>query len=100
MTRKSNPWKKKTSEEEIDKIVVDQAEDSSAWGEPIRARRAKEISLCLPADLAARASFLAMLHRQTVVEGWLRDIIRERIELEEAAFAELKRDLAAKSRAS
>jgi hypothetical protein len=45
------------------------------------------------ADLAARAAFLAQVHRASGVEEWLTRVIRERIELEEVAFAAAKRDL-------
>ncbi len=81
------------SEEEIDKIVVAQADDDSAWGKPARVQRPKSASVLLPAELAARAAFFARMHRQAKVEDWLRQIIRERIELEEAAFAGVKREL-------
>ncbi|MBM3238435.1 hypothetical protein FJZ31_19250 [Candidatus Poribacteria bacterium] len=85
------------SEEEIDTIVVAQTDDDSAWEEPIRVRKAKHTSLVLPSELAARAAFFAYLHREVSVEDWLRRIIQERIDLEEVAFAELKRDLAVKN---
>jgi len=52
----------------------------------------------LPFELAARAAFFARLHREASVEEWLRRVIQERIDLEEAAFAGLKRDLAVKER--
>ena len=81
------------SEEEIDKIVVAQADDDSVWGKPVRARRPKSASVLLPAELAARAAFFARLHRQAKVEDWLRQIIQERVDLEEAAFAGVKREL-------
>ena len=89
---KGNP-----SEEEIDKVVVVQADDDSAWEKPIRVRRAKPVSLSIPAELSARVAFLARLHRKTSVEEWLQHIIEERVELEEAAFVGIKRDLAEKS---
>jgi len=57
-------------------------------------RRAKPASLSIPADLAARAAFLARLHRKHSVDEWLTHIIQERIELEEAAFVGVKRDFA------
>jgi fructose-1-phosphate kinase PfkB-like protein len=60
------------SEEEIDKIVVSQADDDSAWEKPIQVRKAKPISLSVPAELAARAAFLARLHREASVEEWLK----------------------------
>jgi len=84
---------KVVSEAEIDEIVVAQADDDSAWEKPVRVRRPKSASVLLPAELAARAAFFARLHRQAKVEDWLRQIIQERLELGEAAFAGVKRDL-------
>ena len=89
--------KKTLSEEEIDQIVVAQSNDDSAWEKPIRVRRTKPAPLSIPADLAARAAFLAQLHRKTSVEEWLTYIIQERVELEEAAFLMVKHDLAAQT---
>jgi hypothetical protein len=88
---------KKLSELEIDQLVTAQADDDSAWEKPIRVRRAKPASLAIPANLAARAAFLAQLHRTTNVDDWLTHIIQERIEIEEAAFMGVKQDLAAKT---
>ena len=56
----------------------------------------------LPAEQAtyqayARATFLAQLHRTPGVEEWLRRVIQERVELEEAAFVGIKRSLAART---
>lgn len=78
-------------------MVVAQADDDSAWEKAIRVRRAKQTSLSIPAGLAARAAFLARLHRKASVEEWLTHIIQERIELEEAAFVGVKHDLATKT---
>jgi len=39
---------------------------------------------------------LAKLHREKSIEEWLTRIIRERIELEEIAFSEVKRELKGK----
>ncbi len=85
--------KRTISEEEIDRIVVAQANDNSAWDKPVRVRRRRSASLAIPGELAARAAFLARLHRQPRMEEWLTQIIRERIELEEAAFVGAKREL-------
>jgi hypothetical protein len=81
------------SESEIDRIVVAQAEDETAWEAPIQVHRTTPTTVRIPAELAARAAFLAQVHRQTNVEDWLTRIIRERVELEEAAFVGAKRDL-------
>lgn len=88
---------KKPSEQEIDQLVVAQANDDSAWEDPILVRRDKLAVLSIPADLAARAMFLSRLHRMSSVEEWLTRIIQERVEFEESAFIGVKRDLAIKA---
>ncbi|MGD0383179.1 MAG: hypothetical protein ABSA77_06660 [Thermoguttaceae bacterium] len=90
--------KKKSSEKDIDRLVISQVDEDSAWEKPIRVRRTKPASLSIPANLAARAAFLARLHRKTNVAEWLTNIIQERVEMEEAAFMGLKHDLTSKSR--
>jgi len=96
MTPKGKIMKRKLSEEGIDKIVTEQADNDSAWGKPVYVRKTKPTSLSVPANLAARAAFLAKLHKERSVKEWIIHIIRERIELEEVAFVEAKRDMAAK----
>ncbi len=96
MMTKAKRTTKGLSEEEKDTIVTAQADDDSAWEQPVRVKKPKSSPLAIPADLAARAAFLAGLHRASGVEDWLARIIRERIELEEVAFVEAKRDLATK----
>jgi len=90
--------KKKLSEQEVDQLVVAQVNEDAAWGKLVRVRKAKAAVFSIPADLAVRAAFLARLHRKTSAEEWLRHIIRERVELEEAAFIGAKHDLAARTR--
>jgi hypothetical protein len=85
------------SEEEIDRLVEAQADDDSAWGKPIHVRRTQSASITLPADLAARAAFFARLHHAVNIEDWLHRVIQERLDMEEAAFAAVKRDLSTKS---
>lgn len=92
-----NTIKRNLSEQEIDQIVVAQVDDDSAWEKPIGVRRTKPVPLPVPADLAARAAFLARLHHTKSVEEWLTHIIQERVEIEEAAFVGAKQDLAAKA---
>ncbi len=94
MSPRSN-MTKRLSESEIDQIVIAQAEDDTAWEAPMRVRHSAPAALALPAELAARAAFLAQLHRTPSVEDWLRRMIQERVELEEAAFVGIKRSLAA-----
>ena len=82
------------SEEEIDRIVIAEADDDSAWGKPRHVRKSKSSPVSLPSELAARAAFFARLHREADVQAWLKRIIEERIDIEEAVFAASKRDLA------
>ena len=89
--------KAKLTEKEIDQIVMAQTDDDSAWGKLVRVRRAKPASVSIPAELAARAAFLAQLHRTKSLEEWLTHVIEERIELEEAAFIGVKQDLSTKA---
>ena len=93
----STKTKSDLSEQEVDQIVVAQADDDLAWEDLVCVRRAKPAPLSIPGDLAVRAAFLARLHRTRSVEDWLAKVIRERIELEEAAFIGVKQDLAAKA---
>ena len=79
MNQKKKSTRKRFSEEEIDKVVESQAEEDSAWEKPIKVRRAKSTALSLPSELAARATFLARLHREKTVEDWLTKVIKERV---------------------
>ena len=83
--------KERLSEKEIDEIVIAQAEDDEAWEPPVSVQVDMPTTLPLSPKLAARAAFLAHLHQAPDVEGWLMQIIEERIEFEENAFAGLKR---------
>lgn len=84
---------KTLSEEEIDTIVEAQAADDSVWGPRIQVRKKKAASVSIPAELAARVAFLAQLHRERNAGDWLARIIKERVELEEVAFLEAKREM-------
>jgi hypothetical protein len=96
MNTKKTSARRKITEEDIDNLVVAQAGNESAWEVPVQVRRGEPGTISIPADLAARAAFFAQVHRASGVEEWLTRVIRERVELEEVAFAEAKRDLAGK----
>jgi hypothetical protein len=81
-------------QEDIDRLVVSQTDDESAWDAPIRVKRSEPAALSLPGELAARAAFLAKLHRETGIDKWVERVVRERVELEEFAFKETKKKLA------
>ena len=95
MKPKERARTQRLSEKQIDGAVIAQAGDDAAWERPIRVRR-RRTTLSLSAELAARAAFFARLHRETSVDEWLRRIIRERINLEEAAFSRVRRELGRK----
>jgi len=97
MNKKRRAAEVNLSQEEIDERVIAQIDDPAAWEEPIEVRRDVPARLSISAELAARAEFLAKLHHEANVEQWLTRIIRERVELEELAFGEAKRDLMVKS---
>ncbi len=89
--------KKKTTtldQEAIDRIVSSQSDGDPAWGAPVRVKRSTPASLSLPGELAARAAFLAKAHREAGVDKWVERVVRERVELEELAFTEAKKNLA------
>jgi uncharacterized DUF497 family protein len=78
----------------IDRIVVSQADDAASWDRPVKVRKSRPASPTIPGELAARAAFLAKVHREAGVDQWVERVVRERVELEELAFAEAKRKLA------
>lgn len=82
------------SQEQIDRLVTAQADEDTAWQKAIVVKRPKSTSLSIPAELAARAAFLAKLHRESRVDKWVERIVRERVEIEESAFTAAKRTLA------
>jgi predicted HicB family RNase H-like nuclease len=82
------------NQEAIDQLVIDHSDDESAWGAPSRVKRSEPASLSIPGDLAARAAFLASLHREAGLDKWVERVLRERVEIEELAFAEVKRERA------
>ena len=90
-TTKSQP---KLAQEEVDRLVTAQADEDSAWQKVIVVKRPKSTSLSIPAELAARAAFLARLHRESRVDKWVERIVRERVEIEESAFTAAKKTLA------
>ena len=82
------------SEQEIDDVVISQADDDTAWEEPVKVHANRLERLSLSSALAGRAAFFARLHHEAGVEAWPERIIEERLDLEEAAFVGLKRELA------
>lgn len=88
---------RRLTQEEIDERVIAQAEDDSAW-EPLVHVSRKQAAIGLPGSLAQRAAFLARLHRERNLQAWVERVIRERVELEERAFTQARRELGSKTR--
>jgi hypothetical protein len=88
---------RRLTQEEIDERVIAQAEDDSAWEPPVQVSR-KQAAIGLPGSLAQRAAFLARLHRERNLQAWVERVIRERVELEERAFTQARRELGSKTR--
>jgi hypothetical protein len=88
--------RKSMTEEEIDRVVTAQANIENAWEKPVKVHKTKTKSFALPATLAARAAFIARLHREADLGKWLNRIIQERIDIEEAAFTGFKKELLSK----
>ena len=86
--------KPRLSQDQIDQIVTADAEQDSAWEKVVSVRRPKSTALSIPAELVARAAFLAKLHRESRVEKWVERVVRERVEIEESAFTAAKKTLA------
>lgn len=91
---KRSTKRKKLTGNEIDDFVTRESEITSAWTKPSRVKRILSESLGLPTDVALRAVFFSRLHRSKNLREWLTRIIQERLDLEEAAYQELKRDFA------
>jgi hypothetical protein len=96
--RKRSTRTSKSRQDLIDERVIAEAHDDSAWEAPIDVKRCGR-SVDLSASLARRAAFLARLHREQNLDAWLERIVRERVELEERAFGEARRQMGAKRNA-
>ena len=94
MMKKPKPHSR--SEDEIDAIVLTQADDETAWTKPILVRQPKPAAVSLPPHLATQAAFFAHLHRERDLAAWVRRVVQERLDWEEAALAGVKRRLRAK----
>jgi len=92
--RKTTRHKRKPTREQIDRFVTTQAGKDSAWDKAIVVRKPKSKSLSISTELAARAAFLAKLHKEKHVDKWIEQILRERVEIEESAFAAAKKTVA------
>jgi hypothetical protein len=94
-TRRKSVKASRSRQDIIDERVIAEAHDDSAWEAPIEVKR-RGTSVALSASLARRAAFLARLHREQNLDAWLERIVRERVEVEERAFSDARRQLSPK----
>jgi hypothetical protein len=84
----------KQTEDEVDEIVSSESEIDARWTKPIEVKRRLPVSLVIPGEIALRARFFSRLHGTGNLRDWLTRIIQERLDMEEAAYQEIKREFA------
>ena len=81
---------KKFREEEVDDIVIREANDLTKWEEPIRVKAPQATSIQLSPQIIQKVKFLASVHKEREYQDWLKRIIEERIQLEEELLESVK----------
>ena len=85
--------KRELSERDIDEIVTKEAEDPGKWEEPVLAKQSGVTSIRLSSETISKAKRLAKIHKSRGYQTWLKQVIEERIRLEEDILTELKEGL-------
>lgn len=84
--------KRKLTEEEIDRLVIAEANDTSKWEKPVAV---KPTSIRFSPAIIERAKYFAKLHKTRGYQTWLKQVVEERIKLEEELLSDFKRELKA-----
>ncbi|MFQ5770035.1 MAG: hypothetical protein ACE5HX_05840 [bacterium] len=84
---------KKLKDEDIDEIVIKDANDLSKWENPIQVKAPQAISLRLSPELIQKIKILAKIHKKNNYHKWLEKIIEERINLEEELLESIRSEL-------
>ena len=79
--------KKRLTEEEIDNIVIAEADDMTKWEKPITV---KPTVVLFSKSIIEKAKYLAKLHKARGYQMWLKQIVKERIKLEEKLLSDFK----------
>jgi hypothetical protein len=90
---KTKPRSRVRNESAVDELVTAQADDERAWTAPILGPRAKPIAISLSPSLASQATYFARLHHERDLDSWVRRVVQERLDWEQAALAVVKRRL-------
>jgi hypothetical protein len=92
--RRANELRRqKYTEEEIDKILEQEADELCKAGEPKRLKR-QVTTLQLPPIWLEKAKYLATLHNFSDYRDWIGQIVKERLRLEESLIRGLKKKAA------
>ena len=82
--------RKKLTEEDIDELVIAEANDMAKWGKPVAVR---PTIIRFSTSVIEKAKYLAKLHNTRGYQTWLKQIVEERIKLEEELLSDIKRGL-------
>ena len=85
--------RQKLSEQEIDKILEQEANELCKAGEPKHIKK-QVMTLQLPPLWLEKAKFVATLHNFSDYRDWIGQIVKERIRLEESLIRDLKKNAA------
>lgn len=83
-------YKKRRTEEEIDRLVIAEADDMAKWEKPIAV---KPTSIRFSPSIIEKAKYLAKLHKARGYQTWLKQVVEERIRVEEKLLSDFKREL-------
>ena len=86
--------KRKLTEGEIDRLVVAEANDMTKWGETVSV---KPTSIRLSPSIIQKAKYLARLHKTRGYQTWIKQVLQERIRLEEEILSGFKKESRAAS---
>lgn len=93
---KTKPGPRSRDESAIDELITAQVDDEQAWTAPIRVRRTKPTAISLSPSQATQAAYFACLHHERDLDSWVRRVVQERLDWEQAALAVVKRRLGRK----
>lgn len=82
--------KKRLAEEEIDRLIIAEADDMTKWEKPIAV---KPTSIRFSPSIIEKAKYLAKVHKARGYQTWLKQVVEERIKQEEKLLSDFKREL-------
>ena len=90
--------KRKHTEEDIDAVVMKEADDLTRWEAPIHVKPSSVTSIPLSPATIRKAKYFARMHKLRGYRAWLKQIIEERIRIEETVLTKLRQELKKESR--